>query len=72
MTATIRLGNTKPGHYAFGGFTVLVSVTLPSTPKSIGDCAFGYCSALVTIAIPKQCRVSDSAFKGSKTRVTAL
>jgi hypothetical protein len=71
-TVTIGAGCTTVARYAFVGCAALSSVVLPSTLKLIDCWAFGDCPALVTIAIPNGCYVSEDAFDGSKTRVTEL
>ena len=51
----------------FFGCTELKSITIPSTVKSIGDCAFGNCTSLKTMTIDaEKIIISASAFNKDK------
>ncbi|MDR0632763.1 MAG: leucine-rich repeat domain-containing protein, partial [Holosporales bacterium] len=57
------------GEYAFCGCEQLTLVKLPPTVFAIGRSAFGYCTALQEIVIPKNVRVIlEGAFHGSGLR----
>jgi hypothetical protein len=45
-------------------------VKLPSSVRSIGDCGFGNCTSLATIAVPKGCQLQRRAFVGCSPEVT--
>ena len=47
------------GNYAFRGCTKLTSITIPSSVISIMEGAFGGCSALATVYLPKKTTVAE-------------
>lgn len=73
----IEEGITGIGNRAFGdgNFSNLVSVTLPSTLVSMGECAFHWCSKLASITLPSGVTsIEPYAFTGctALTSVTML
>lgn len=53
-----------PGKYRFGDKSIK-KLVVPEDTTEIGEWAYGACSALEEVHIPKGCRVSDRAFAGS-------
>ena len=65
-TIIINEGMTAIGDYAFYGFMMLMSVSLPSTLTSIGDSAFMNCNVMTSIEIPSNVsEIKQAAFAGS-------
>ena len=60
---TVEEGVTSIGDFALASCMSLTTVTLPSTLKTIGTCAFSTCSALTEITIPEGVTaIGDAAF----------
>ena len=51
ITSDMLEGYTSIGDYAFAGYSVLTSITIPNSVKSIGYCAFECCPSLTSIKI---------------------
>ena len=58
-------GTASIGHYAFTGYTNLVSVTIPQSVTDIGYSAFEGCTGLREVTIPNSVtNIAASAFEG--------
>ena len=60
-SVTISEGVTTIGEGAFYG-TLLTSVYIPDSVKSIGDCAFDGCERLKEVSLPKGIALGENAF----------
>lgn len=60
----VEEGITTIDPWAFAWVNTLRSVTLPSSVKYVGECAFADCSNLETVMIPDTASVADNAFYG--------
>ena len=72
-TITVSEGVTAIGDHAFYGFSVLESVSLPSTLKTVGKSAFAFSSTLKNITLPSSVEtIKASAFEGCSSLVAAF
>lgn len=72
-TITVSEGVLAIGDYAFYGFSILESVNLPNTLKSVGKLALAFCSTLKNITLPSSVEtIKASAFEGCSSLVAAF